>query len=181
MKVMIKKLKFILFLTILMQISSGLYAQMKIEIKEGIIKVNGIMLTSPWTFENMTNSKVFGKEDRSDLGGANDIFTYDNKGIIFYKVPKTNKVSDFNLYFGKDPDQMYNFIPTGLYPGVLNIEGFSISATTSLASLQSALKKYNFVKTSIEAYYGEFNNIYLYIQFDPQEKNIYWVSIGMND
>ncbi len=173
-----KKLSYALALFVLLFANAKINAQTDIEITAGNVKINGVDIKFPWTFASITNSKVLGKEDRSDLGGGNDIFTYDSKGIILYRPPSSNNVSDFNIYYGKDPNDNYSFNPTGLYKGSFKVEGFSIMANTSLARVQTGLSNYAFVKSSIGAYRGEYKGLYIYLQYDDTEKNIYWISVG---
>jgi hypothetical protein len=150
----------------------------KIEIREGTIKINKKKFTNPWTLKMFTNA--FGKEDRIDPG-INDIYTYDDLGVILYKNPSTEEVSDFNIYVGDDPEEDYSFIPKMFYQGNLYIEGKKITNNTSLEELLKYLPDYHFEKSIIGAYRGEYQNLYIYVQFDVEEKNIYWFSIGIKD
>jgi hypothetical protein len=174
-----KKFIFIVFL-LAGAIQQSIYAQ-TIEIKEGNLKINENPIEFPWTFNDFTGKNGLGKFNRNDLGGANDIFTYDKTGIILYRPPASDKISDFNMYYGKDPDSKYKFIPKKYFKGKFIVDGFTIASNTSLAEVQKALPQYEFEKTSIEAYRGSLYGLYIYLRYDDAEKNISWISVGKRE
>jgi hypothetical protein len=174
-----KKLIFIVFL-LAGSMQQGLNAQ-TIEIKDGNLKINENPIEFPWTFDNFTGKNGLGKFDRSDLGRVNDIFTYDKIGIMLYRPPASDKISDFNMYYGKDPDSQYKFIPKKYFKGKFIVNGFTIVSNTSLAEVQKALPEYAFEKTSIGAYRGSVDGQYIYLRYDDAEKNISWISVGKRE
>lgn len=152
--------------------------KIKVMIKNGELKINKNDFENPWSLNYF--KKAIGEVDRIDPG-INDIYTYDKLGIILYKNPKSDEVTDFNIYLGKDPDENFDFIPKSLFNDLLTIESLKITNNTSLEELKNALPQYAFVKSVIGAWRGEFNNLYIYVQFDESEKNIYWLSFGIKD
>ncbi|MBT5531301.1 MAG: hypothetical protein HOK35_19270 [Cytophagia bacterium] len=152
--------------------------KVKIEIKNGGLKINKNEFISPWSHNRFIHA--IGKEDRVDPG-VNDICTYDKLGIILYKSPSSDEVSDFNIYMGNDPSEDYSFIPKGRFRGLLIIDGLKFSSNTSLEEVKKKLPDYNFTKSVIGAWRGEYNNLYVYIQYDETDKNIYWFSFGIKD
>jgi hypothetical protein len=173
-----KKIKFIYMALAFVAILNAASAQTNMEIKGGELKINGTKIQYPWTTAALTQSKTLGAPDRSDLGGSNDIFTYDTKGVMLYQTPNTTEVSAMNIYYGFDENNHYDFTPGGMYKGIFKVDGFLIKANTSLAEVKAKLPKYGFSKSVIGAYRGEYKNLYIYLQYDDAEKNIYWISIG---
>ncbi|MBC8343579.1 MAG: hypothetical protein H8E61_06325, partial [Bacteroidetes bacterium] len=94
--------------------------KVKVVISNGELKINKNEFIHPWSFKLFM--EALGEHNRVDPG-VNDIYTYDKLGIILYKNPKSDEVTDFNIYLGSDPDEDYDFIPTGLFKDNLNIDG----------------------------------------------------------
>ncbi|MFC2114180.1 hypothetical protein ACFLRI_02410 [Bacteroidota bacterium] len=149
--------------------------KVSVEISMGKITINKLAIQYPWAH---TFFKIaLGNENRIEPG-VNDIYTYDKLGIILYKKSGSEYISDFNIYMGVDPDEDSEFIPTGLFKGKLLIEDISITASTSLNDIKKLLLDYKFHKSSLGAYRGEYKGLYIYVQFDVNEQNIYWMAVG---
>jgi len=146
-----------------------------IKVSKGELLISKVKFDFPWQVK--TFQKALGKADRVDPGG-NDIHTYDATGIILYEKSGSGRVTDFNIYFEKDPDENYNFLPKEFFKGSFEIEGFKVDKNTSLEKLKKALPDYKFVKSIIGAWRGEYKGLYIYVQYDKSESKIYWVSVG---
>jgi len=146
-----------------------------IKIKSGELNIGKVSFNFPWKLKDF--EKALGHADRIDPG-YNNIHTYDKKGIILYENPVSGYISDFNVYFGKDPDENQEFLPKDYFNGSFTVEGFKITKKTSLEELRKELTKYQFEKSIIGAWRGEYKNLYLYVQYNEDESEIYWISVG---
>jgi len=80
-------------------------ANIDFAIKGRILYVNGNKITSPWNLQEVI--MIMGRYDRvSNL--ANNIYTYDSKGVLIYEAPGSAKVSEINVSFIVDK---YDFLP----------------------------------------------------------------------
>lgn len=150
----------------------------QITISNGTLKIDNYVFNAPWPLKTFTSS--LGDADRIDPEGSG-LYTYDERGVMLYVNSTSQEVTDFNVYFGKDPNEPYDWVPTGLAKQPVLVEKFKITANTSLAKLKAGLPKYNFVKSSIGAYRGILNGLYIYVQFDAEDKKVYWISVGIED
>jgi hypothetical protein len=175
-----KKIKLFSLICIMVSLCTVATAQTSIEIKSGVLKINKKTIQYPWTTAAFTETTTLGPAERTDMGGTNDIFTFDTKGIMLYQTPNMGIISAMNIYYGADENNDYDFIPNGLYSGSFKVDGFLIRGNTSLATVKTKLPQYGFAKSVIGAYRGEYKNLYIYLQYDPGETNILWVSVGKN-
>ncbi len=168
---------FVLLISVLVL---NISAQPKLQIKGGNITINKEKIKVPWSFAQYTSTKALGINYRSELGGGNDIFSYDNTGIMLYRASNKN-VMAFNVYFGKDEDEWHDFNPTGYFKGKIMVEKFAISENTTIDQVKKALPQYKFEMSLIEAYRGEYKGLYIYLRYNKDETKILWSSIGRND
>jgi len=93
--------------------------------------INKNKIASPWKLEII--QKFFGKHDNV-FNLANNIYTYDKKGIYFYEpLDPKNEVSEINLLYGKGN---YKFSPKGIFTGDCSINGLKISDKTTADNIQ---------------------------------------------
>jgi len=175
-----KKTLFILAIVVSIISVSAQDAQPKLQVKSGDIIINNTKIKRPWSFNEFTSTKVLGKASREEIGGGNDLFTYDNQGILLYRASNKN-IMAFNVYYGKDVDEYHDFNPSGYYKGKIMVEKFAITATTTIAQVKKALPQYNFEMSLIDAYRGEYKGLYIYLRYNADETQILWSSIGRND
>jgi len=145
-----------------------------IKVESGGLSINQLSFAFPWTVARF--NETLGKADRIDPG-YNDIHTFDNLGIILYQ-PDELTISDFNIYYADDPDENMEFLPKAYFTGSLMVEKFKITGKTPFKKLNKALPQYNFKMSLIDAYRGEYENLYIYVKYDKAEKKILWISIG---
>lgn len=171
---------FTLIVSIITQSISAQEGQPKLQVKSGDIIINKTKIKRPWSFDQFTSAKALGKSSRENLGGGNDIFTYDASGIMLYRASNKN-IMAFNIYFGLDESEYHDFNPSGYYKGKIMVEKFAITSSTSIAEVKKALPQYKFEMSLIEAYRGEYNGLYIYLRYNQDETKILWSSIGRND
>lgn len=142
-------------------------------IKEGNLSVKGQKINRPWS--SNTFKKAFG-DFRNKEGSR--ILTFDKEGIILYTIDDKENVSDFNVYYGSDPDEQHDFIPTGFYKSYVLVEDFKIYGNTSLSALKKGLPQYNWELSIIGTWRGEYKKLYIHAQYNENETKIFWLSIG---
>lgn len=128
-----------------------------------------------WTMSQLETA--WGKADRvANL--ANNIYTYDKKGLIFYNTPGTEEVSAFNVYYNT-ASMPTNFDPKGAFKGKLSIEGKLVSAEWTAEDFQKALPQYKFASSySSSTFRGESQGVYVYLQYTNDLSKLVYVNMG---
>jgi hypothetical protein len=146
-----------------------------IVISEGAITLFGNTLDNSWSTSSYED--ILGIPGRK----VNHYDIYDSIGIHilnYYKDSITPPdVSLLHIQFQKDTEHDdHDSWPKGYYQGSMIIDGFILTAHTTLEELKAALPIYHFEKKYGDYYWGIYRGIVVYILFDKTGKKLIWVS-----
>lgn len=127
------------------------------------------MINVPWTLTSFT--KALGQSNRV-LHRINDIQIYEKQGIILFQKPGQDQVVDFNIYYSKYPEEIYNWLPKGNFSGKLKVEVVSFSRKMTISELIKILTEYDFKISYTWAWRGEYNRVYTCVSMSMGKKFI---------
>ncbi len=106
----------------------------------------------------------------------NNIFTWDNYGILVYQNPENGEINSLSIDFIK---QDYNFSPSQTFSGILLLDGVRIDQNTTLESLKKIAKlKINESNTNI--YRAKYGNFIITIEISETNANKKITSFSIN-
>jgi hypothetical protein len=146
--------------------------KLSIVINHGVFKINGKTVDHNWStsFFYPALGKPSKDDDASDLKE-----NFDTKGVVMWKdSDEPKKVSQILVQFANDPDETW-YTSKKYFSGSIVIEGLTITSKTTSAELLNKLPDYGFTKNGLDWYEGEFMNVFMYISFDAEEKNLLWI------
>lgn len=146
----------------------------KIVIDNGAVSLYGNQLNSDWSYT--TFSGALGKEDRKDGG----FFTYDKIGIhmVGFKEDSAYTITEFHITFSDDKDNNKSWKSKKTYEGAVVIEGVSVTKSTTLEELKTALPDHHFEKKYSAYYEGVFKGLYILVAYNKSDTQITWMAIG---
>lgn len=147
-------------------------SNIELSIKNRTLFINGRQIASPWDLQAVVNA--IGQYDRvSNL--ANNIYTYDSKGILLYEAPNTSKVSEINIGW---ITESYDFSSKTTFSGVFMIDNVRYSPSTTIDEVKKNLAGYKIEKAYGDSYRVSLGGIYIYFNYDPSTMKIIYVAFG---
>jgi hypothetical protein len=120
------------------------------------------------------------EEKKQKFGSTpNNIYTYDNYGILIYQKAGEKEINSISIDFKK---QNYVFSPSTAFSGILKINGVSIDRNTSLTQLKK-IEGLLIGESTVKVNSAKFNNHVLTFEFNSyQDKNgLVGFSIDVNN
>lgn len=141
-------------------------------IKGRILYVNGNKTTSPWELQEVI--RAIGRYDRvANL--ANNIYTYDSKGVLLYEAPDSGKISEINVSFIVDK---YDFSAKTGFTGAFSVDNFRYNGNSTIDEVKKNLAAYKIEKGIGDSYRVSMGGIYIYFTYDPVTGRLVYVSFG---
>ncbi len=143
----------------------------QIEINDNELFINGKEIEIPWDLQTVLN--IIGKYDRvSKL--ANNIYTYDNNGILVYEEPGSSKVSSIDLYWVKTT---YPFSSKQVFSGTFIVNKIPYTGQTTIEQISKNMVKYKTNKTidpkcNYYTYSVNLKRINIIFHFNPKTMEI---------
>ncbi|HPS58695.1 MAG TPA: hypothetical protein PK514_11375 [Spirochaetota bacterium] len=141
-------------------------------IKGRILYINGNKISSPWDLQEVIRS--IGRYDRvANL--ANNIYTYDSKGVLVYEAPGYGKVSEINISFIVD---RYDFSAKSGFTGAFSVDNFRYNEKSTIDEVRKNLAAYKIEKGIGDSYRVSMGGIYIYFTYDSATGRLIYVSFG---
>jgi hypothetical protein len=141
-------------------------------IKGRVLYINGNKITSPWDLQEVI--RAVGRYDRvANL--ANNIYTYDSKGVLLYEAPGSGKVSEINVSFIVD---RFDFSARSGFSGAFSIDNFRYSEKSTIDEVRRDLAAYKIEKAYGDSYRISMGGIYIYFNYDAATNKLTYVSFG---
>lgn len=158
----------------------SIFAQAKsviISVKEGAIIINGKEFRRDYELNITDVQNILGAADRT-RDGYNALYTYDKYGIVLFVQKDSGNINEIQL--SPKLTDGYDYTPKKPFTGTFTIENQAIKTKYPLSKVQKNLSKYEFKKSLISdnSYRGEYQQVYVYILYDNENKNTLKFSIG---
>lgn len=141
-------------------------------IKGKILYINGNRIASPWVLQEVISA--LGRYDRvANL--ANNIYTYDGKGVLVYEAPDSGKASEINVSFIIDK---YDFSARAGFTGAFSVDNFRYSGKSTIDEVKKNLAAYKIEKAYGDSYRVSMGGIYIYFNYNNITNQLINVSFG---
>lgn len=158
--------------------AAGQTKNVSITVKSGAIIINEKEFRRDYELNITDIQNLLGAADRTS-SGYNALYTYDKYGLVLFVDKDSGNINEIQL--SPKLTDGYEFSPKSAFTGTFTIENQLIKPNYSLSKVQKKLKKYDFKKSMIDdnSYRGEYQQVYVYILFDKDNKNTLKFSIGL--
>ncbi len=146
----------------------------KINLPTNLNKISSI-LGDPTGEKIQTQFEI--SKAKSKFGAVpNNIFTYDNYGILVYQSPEEQVINSISIDFEK---QSYDFSPSNPFSGILKLHGTIIDGNTSIAELKK-ISQIEISESSFKVILARSNTYALAFEFNNDKNSLVGFSIEAN-
>jgi hypothetical protein len=160
---------------------TSLHAQPSIVVSEDSLIVNGHFIQHPWRLTEFMDKNALAKFDKFSIEAFNDAYTYDKAGIVLFSQPHEKIISEFQLYYRKNPNHDYfKSDPSEYFNGSFLVNNCLISSNTSFSDLKKGLPQFNFIQSNLRegTYLGKYKGWIMYVCYELTDLNIWKICIG---
>jgi hypothetical protein len=107
-------------------------------------------------------------------GRPNNVYVFDEKGIVIFQDPVTKNINDVEFYFSSTD---YRFSPRQLYEGEFLINKSAISASQGIKEINEHISGLYFEYAYGRSFKTEIENILINIHYKDKENQIELITI----
>lgn len=135
-------------------------SKLQVNFTKGTVVINGTKLTVP--FPRKALVKLLGNPDRETKLFFNTILTWDDLGIHAYQTPDKEEIGTLHVTIDREE---LDFSPKKLFSGTVKIEGFVVTADSTLDAIQRGIKPAKFEGPVLgDSWELNYNNAVLFLR-----------------